>query len=117
MPGLHEIHPFDFCGPAAGVLFPHAGARGALASFFFNAANANRKPLNALLAQVCQIPGYREDPLQKKSMRLATMLENRPERFLRVTDPELVTPIVDYHIQRSAPRTRLFQPVYRTTAY
>ena len=72
-----------------------------------DAANANRKPLNALLAQLCLIPGYREDPLQKKSMLLATILENRPEKFLRVTDPSSATPIVDYHIQRSALRTGL----------
>jgi hypothetical protein len=70
-------------------------------------SNTNRKPLNALLAQLHVIPGYAEDPLQKKSMLLATILENRPEKFLRVTDPQSATPIVDYHIQRSALRTGL----------
>lgn len=74
-----------------------------------DASNANKKPLNALLAQLHVIPGYREDPLQKKSMLLATILEHRPEKFLRVTDPSSATPIVDYHIQRSALRTGLIR--------
>lgn len=70
-------------------------------------ANSNRKPLRALLAQLHIIPGYAGDPLQKKSMLLATILENRPEKFLRVTDPASATPMVDYHIQRTALRTGL----------
>jgi len=72
-------------------------------------ANTNKKPLNGLLAQLRVIPGYREDPLLKKAMLLATILENRPERFLRVTDPLSAIPIVDYHIQRSALRTGLIR--------
>jgi len=72
-------------------------------------SNKNKKPLNALLAQLSVIPGYREDPLLKKAMLLATILEHRPEKFLRVTDPASATPIVDYHIQRSALRTGLIR--------
>jgi hypothetical protein len=65
------------------------------------------KPLFALLEILAEIPGYAEDPLQKKAMLLAIVLENRPERFLRVTDPESAVPIIDYHLQRSALRTGL----------
>ena len=211
LPETGQVEPFNFCGPMAGLLFPHEEQAGALESFFFNAAhqfgfwylendrysrpmiapaggvmrkgsdyvsycvqrtlnadaeffepgrlaklsddecvaifsddnginplpmwaehlaiirsnarwflqnhthpqeildgaNTNKKPLNALLAQLHVIPGYCEDPLQKKSMLLATILQHRPEKFLRVTDPASATPIVDYHIQRSALRTGL----------
>jgi hypothetical protein len=69
--------------------------------------NAAPKPLFALLALLAEIPGYAEDPLQKKAMLLAIVLENRPEHFLRVTDPESAVPIIDYHLQRSALRTGL----------
>jgi hypothetical protein len=40
-------------------------------------------------------------------MLLAVMLENRPEGFLRVSDPASAVPIIDYHLQRSALRTGL----------
>ena len=70
-------------------------------------ANADPKPLQTLLTTLAEIPGYAEDPLQKKAMLLAIVLENRPERFLRVADPESAVPIIDYHLQRSALRTGL----------
>jgi hypothetical protein len=70
-------------------------------------ANLSPKPLQAFLDLLRTVPGYREDPLQKKAMLLAMILENRPERFLRVTDRESDIPIVDYHLQRSALRTGL----------
>ena len=69
--------------------------------------NAAPKPLFALLATLADIPGYAEDPLQKKAMLLAIVLENRPEHFLKVSDPESAVPIIDYHLQRSALRTGL----------
>jgi hypothetical protein len=69
--------------------------------------NAEPKPLFALLALLAEIPGYAEDPLQKKAMLLAIALENRPEHFLKVSDPESAVPIIDYHLQRSALRTGL----------
>ena len=40
-------------------------------------------------------------------MLLAIVLENRPEKFLPVRDPESAVPIIDYHLQRSALRTGL----------
>ena len=70
-------------------------------------AAAAPKPLFELLAILAEIPGYAEDPLQKKAMLLAIVLENRPERFLKVSDPESAVPIIDYHLQRSALRTGL----------
>ena len=70
-------------------------------------AAAAPKPLYALLTALAEIPGYAEDPLQKKAMLLAIVLENRPEHFLRVSDPESAVPIIDYHLQRSALRTGL----------
>lgn len=73
-------------------------------------------PLKTLLATLAQIPGYAEDPLQKKAMLLAIVLENRPEHFLPVTDPESAVPIIDYHLQRSALRTgliRITEPALR----
>ena len=69
--------------------------------------NAEPKPLRALLSILAEIPGYAEDPLRKKAMLLAIALENRPEHFLRVSDPESAVPIIDYHLQRSALRTGL----------
>lgn len=72
-------------------------------------ANAAAEPLRALLTMLREIPGYAEDPLQKKAMLLAIVLENRPEHFLRVTDPASAVPIIDYHLQRSALRGGLVQ--------
>mgnify|MGYP003591919100 CR=1 FL=1 len=69
--------------------------------------NAAPRPLQALLDLLAEIPGYAEDPLQKKAMLLAIALENRPEHFLQVSDPESAVPIIDYHLQRSALRTGL----------
>jgi hypothetical protein len=70
---------------------------------------ANRHPaaLQTFLRLAGRVPGYREDPLQKKLQLLAVILENRPEHFLRVTDPQSYRPIVDYHLMRSALRTGL----------
>ncbi len=72
-------------------------------------AAAEPKPLYALLSALAGIPGYAEDPLQKKAMLLAIVLENRPEHFLEVSDPDSAVPIIDYHLQRSALRTGLIR--------
>lgn len=72
-----------------------------------DAANADPKPLAAFLDRAGRIPGYREDLLRKKLMLLAVILENRPEHFLHVSDPDSAVPIIDYHLQRSALRTGL----------
>jgi hypothetical protein len=70
-------------------------------------AAGREKPLAALLMACRGIPGYAEDSMEKKAMLLAIVLENRPEKFLPVRDPESAVPIIDYHLQRSALRTGL----------
>ncbi|MCZ7591088.1 MAG: hypothetical protein M5U15_02565 [Kiritimatiellae bacterium] len=72
-------------------------------------ANASEQPLATFLNEAGQIPGYAEDPLRKKLFLLAIMMENRPEGFLKVTDPESYEPIIDYHLQRSALRCGLIR--------
>ena len=72
-------------------------------------AAAAAKPLATFLRLTGEVPGYREDPLKKKMMLLAVMLENRPEKFLSVSDPASAVPIIDYHLQRSALRTGLVE--------
>ncbi len=73
------------------------------------ACNQAEQPLATFLDRVGAIPGYAEDPLKKKLMLLAVILENRPEQFLRVTDSASAVPIIDYHLQRSALRTGLVE--------
>ncbi len=70
---------------------------------------AEDSPLRALLMILSHIPGYAEDPLQKKAMLLAITLENRPEHFLPISDPDSAIPIIDYHLQRSALRAGLIR--------
>lgn len=70
-------------------------------------ANQSPRPLQAFLDILSNVPGYKEDPMRKKSMLLGIIMENRPERFLRVSDPQSAIPIIDYHLQRSALRTGL----------
>jgi hypothetical protein len=81
--------------------------RGLTPSGIVGASNTSAKPLAAFLQEMAAVPGYAEDPLRKKLMLLAVILENRPERFLRVTHPESFGPIIDYHLQRSALRIGL----------
>lgn len=54
------------------------------------------------------IPGYGQDPLQKKMQLLAMALVNRPENFLHAApDNEFWTPMVDYHLMRVLLRMRV----------
>ena len=70
-------------------------------------ANAAASPLADFLRRLDHVGGYKEDPLRKKSALLATILQQRPERFLRLGEHEVAPPIVDYHVQRSCLRTGL----------
>jgi hypothetical protein len=70
-------------------------------------ANASSSPVATLVAQLDHVGGYKEDPLRKKSVLLAVILQQRPERFLRREPAEAVPPIVDYHVQRSCLRMGL----------
>jgi sugar/nucleoside kinase (ribokinase family) len=70
-------------------------------------ANASDQPLETFLAQLDHVPGYQEDPLRKKAVLLAIILQQRPEQFLRADSGEIVPPIIDYHVQRSCLRMGL----------
>lgn len=72
-------------------------------------ANAGHRPLQTFLTQLDHVGGYKEDPLRKKSALLAIILQQRPERFLRVEPTEPVPPIIDYHLQRSCLRIGLVE--------
>jgi hypothetical protein len=54
-----------------------------------------------------QVGGYKEDPLRKKSVLLAMILAQRPERFLQIGSDEHVPPVIDYHLMRSCLRIGL----------
>lgn len=70
-------------------------------------ANASEKPLQSFLQMLDHIGGYKEDALRKKATLLAIILQQRPEKFLRVNPDEIVAPIIDYHLMRSCLRTGL----------
>lgn len=73
-------------------------------------AREQPRPVTWLLQRLDLIPGYREDPLRKKSMLLVVALLNRPEHFLDADESELA-PIIDYHLMRSCLRTGLVRVV------
>ncbi len=70
-------------------------------------ALTSTQPLKTFLDLLDQIGGYKEDPLRKKSALLATILNQRPENFLPLRDDEHITPVIDYHAQRSSLRMGL----------
>jgi len=72
-------------------------------------ANAADDPVRMLASVLDHICGYREDPLRKKSMLLALMLGQRPERFIDLSLSEFLAPVVDYHVMRSCLRTGLVE--------
>ncbi len=76
-------------------------------------SNGAPQSLRFFLDEAGRIPGYREDPMRKKLLLLAIMMENRPEHFLDVRDPASYEPIIDYHLQRSALRTGLVEVVHQ----
>jgi hypothetical protein len=63
-------------------------------------ANSQKESLFSFLSLLRFIPGYNRDYLEKKNMLLAMALANRPEKFLKVNDPDRWMPIVDYHLMR-----------------
>lgn len=70
-------------------------------------ANASAQPLGRFLEFMRSVPGFDKDPLEKRQMLLAMALANRPEEFLKVTDPGNWMPIVDYHCMRVCLRSGL----------
>jgi sugar/nucleoside kinase (ribokinase family) len=70
-------------------------------------ALASAHPLQTFLVTLDQVGGYKEDPVRKKSLLLAMILNDRPETFLPLRDDEQIAPIMDYHFQRSCLRIGL----------
>lgn len=74
-----------------------------------SAVAASTQPRGALLARLAHVGGYKEDPLRKKAMLLALILEQRPEQFLRPAPGEAEPPVIDYHLMRSCLRIGLIE--------
>ncbi len=72
-------------------------------------AQGGERPLQTFLMLLDKIGGYKEDPLRKKSMLLALILNQRPEKFLAFGSDETPTPVIDYHLMRSCLRVGLIE--------
>lgn len=72
-------------------------------------SNDDERSLSAFLTIMGVIPGYNEDPLEKRQLLLAMALHNRPERLLKVNDPERWFPVMDYHLERLCLRTGMVE--------
>ncbi len=82
-------------------------------------ANRSTNPRQTFLSLLDHVGGYKEDPLRKKAMLLALILEQRPEKFLRAAlHPSTPLrsaqdagepPVIDYHLMRSCLRTGLVE--------
>jgi hypothetical protein len=67
-------------------------------------ALASDRPLQTLIVMLDHVGGYREDPLRKKSLLLAHILNVRPERYFKFGEVESLPPVMDYHLMRSCLR-------------
>ena len=80
-------------------------------AFIMRIAHCSNRPakilLNMLTDRAWGVPGYCEDPLQKKALLLMMSLANRPEQFLVPEATFVWDPIVDYHLMRLALRLGL----------
>jgi hypothetical protein len=74
-------------------------------------AAESSRPLEALLAMLDYVGGYREDPLRKKSSLLAMTLNDRPERYFEFGAGESLPPVIDYHCMRVCLRMGLIDVV------
>jgi len=74
-------------------------------------ALASAQPLQTFLVTPDQIGGYKEDPLRKKSLLLAMILNDRPENFLPLRNDEQLAPVIDYHALRSCLRVGLIDVI------
>ncbi|OGC45127.1 hypothetical protein A2V49_04725 [candidate division WWE3 bacterium RBG_19FT_COMBO_34_6] len=72
--------------------------------------NRRSRPLKEFRKVTKKIPGFDKDPLEKRSLLLAMVLNNRPEKFLRISDGEELPAIVDYHLMRMVLRTGIVLP-------
>jgi hypothetical protein len=83
--------------------------RGITAEEIVANANSKKESLFYFLSVLRKIPGYDSDPLEKKNLLLAMALANRPEKFLKVNDPEQWMPLVDYHLMRLSLRLGMIE--------
>jgi hypothetical protein len=74
-------------------------------------ASESDKPLQTLLVMLDHVGGYREDPLRKKSLLLATELKVRPEGYFQFGANEELLPVIDYHLMRACLRMGLIDVV------
>ncbi len=74
-------------------------------------AQASPLPLETFVGLLDHIGGYKEDPIRKKPMLLALILNQRPEAFLAFGPNEQVAPVLDYHLQRLCLRIGLIDVV------
>jgi hypothetical protein len=74
-------------------------------------ARESPRPLDAFLRILDHVSGYKEDPLRKKPMLLAVILNQRPEGFLPFGPAEGSAPVIDYHVMRSCLRIGLIDVV------
>lgn len=61
-------------------------------------ANAAPTPLHKFAELLSELPGYREDPLRRKTFLLGMILSRRPEKFLQGDGPW--PPVLDRHMLR-----------------
>jgi hypothetical protein len=76
-------------------------------------AGTSSRPLHTFCQLLDHIGGYKEDPLRKKTMLLALILNQRPEAFLSFGMDERLAPVIDYHLLRSCLRVGLVDVVDR----
>ncbi len=74
--------------------------RGMTPTLIIKNANDEKNTLATFLLLMRSVSGYDRDLFEKRQLLLAMVLHNRPEGFLRVTDPDRWRPIVDYHLMR-----------------
>ena len=109
---IHDDGPLPLPGPMTRIEITRAYARwflveGVQPRELVKAAAFHEKPLEAFLSSMRQVPGFTDDPFQKKARLLALALMNRPEAFLKPAEGERLGPIVDYHLMRVALRLGL----------
>jgi ribokinase len=109
--GANPMPAFDLHLQQARVYGRDMQSLGWTPSEMITAASASHRPRTALLDLLAHVGGYKEDPLRKKAMLLALILEQRPERFLQPTPGEPEPPVIDYHLMRSCLRIGLIEIV------
>jgi len=115
--GPKELFYSIFCDDNGPIPFPDLEARFKLTrsygksvidpSGLVRKVNRDKSSLRSFLELSALIPGFDQDELRKKNLLLAMALANRPEQFLKASDPENWMPIIDYHLMRLALRMGL----------